>query len=116
MRSVFAHTDFELMLRNKGISNLIFCGVVTDVCVFSTMKDACDTGYDCLLVSDACAAGDKAVHNAIVKSVTMEGGICGAAAKTEEVVGVLQMWRSYAEEKRGIAMVEEIMRMSRSGS
>lgn len=116
MRSAFVHTDFELLLRNKGISNLILCGVVTDVCVFSTMKDACDRGYDCLLVSDACAAAEKDVHDAIVKSATTEGGICGAAASTKEVVEILQMWRTHAEEKKGIAMVEEIMRMGRSGN
>lgn len=113
MRSAFAHTDFELLLRNKGISNLILCGVVTDVCVFSTMKDACDRAYDCLLVTDACAAADKSVHDAIVKSVTTEGGICGAAAKTEQVVDALHTWRAHAEERKGIAVVEEIMRMGR---
>ena len=113
MRSAFAYTDFELLLNNRGIRNLILCGVVTDVCVLGTMKDACDKGYDCLLVTDACAAAAKDVHDAIVKSVITEGGICGAAAEAKHVVDVLQMWRSHAEEKKGIAMVEEIMKMAR---
>lgn len=109
MRSAFAHTDFELLLRTQGISNLILCGVVTDACVFSTMKDACDKGYDCLLVNDACATAEKDIHDAIIKSVTLEGGICGAAATTKQVVEMLQMWRSHAEEKKGIAIAEDIM-------
>ena len=75
MRSAFAHTDFALLLQVRGIRNLILAGVVTDVCVFGTMKDACDKGLDCLLVRDACAAASPDVHDVVMKSVEMEGGI-----------------------------------------
>jgi len=114
MRSAFAYTDLELLLKNRGIRNLILCGVVTDVCVLGTMKDACDRGYDCLIVTDACAAAAKDVHNAVIKSVVTEGGICGAAAEAKQVVEILQMWKSHAEEKKGIAMAEEVMKMARA--
>jgi nicotinamidase-related amidase len=112
MRSAFAHTDFSLLLQIRGIRNLILAGVVTDVCVFSTMKDACDKGLDCLLVRDACAAASH-IHDAVVQSVEMEGGITGATASMREVNEVLNGWKAKAEEKMGIDMVEEIMRMAK---
>ena len=112
MRSAFAHTDFALLLQVRGIRNLILAGVVTDVCVFGTMKDACDKGLDCLLVRDACAAASHDVHDAVVKSVEMEGGIAGATASTREVNELLKGWKSKAEEKMGIDMAKEIMRMA----
>jgi len=76
------------------------------------MKDACDKGLDCLLVRDACAAASQDVHDAVVKSVEMEGGIAGATASIREVNEVLNGWKSKAEEKMGIDMAEEIMRMA----
>jgi nicotinamidase-related amidase len=57
-RSAFAHTDFELMLRIKGIKNLVVCGVTTDVCVGSTVREANDRGFDCVVVEDGCAASE----------------------------------------------------------
>lgn len=113
MRSAFAHTDFSLLIQIRGIKNLILTGVVTDVRVLSTMKDACDNGLDCLLVKDACAAASQDVHDAVVKSVETEGGIVGATATVREVNEVLIGLKAKAEEKKGIDMVEEIMRMAR---
>jgi nicotinamidase-related amidase len=86
MRSAFAHTDFDLILRNRGVRNLVLCGVTTDVCVLSTMKEACDKGYECVLVRDGCAAATVALHDATVESVKMEGGIAGAVATVREVI------------------------------
>jgi nicotinamidase-related amidase len=90
MRSAFSHTDFDLLLRNRGIKNLIVGGVTTDVCVLGTVKDAIDRGYDVLLMEDGCAAAEYGLHNAVVRSVQMEGGIAGAVGKVEDVVGLLQ--------------------------
>jgi nicotinamidase-related amidase len=88
-RSAFAHTDFDLLLRIKGVKNLVICGVTTDVCVASTMREANDRGYDCLLVEDASAACDPSLHLATSESVKMEGGIFGATGKIDDVlVGV----------------------------
>jgi nicotinamidase-related amidase len=74
------------MLRIKGIRNLIFVGVTTDVCVSSTMREASDNGFDCLLVEDATAASERGLHESAVQSVMAEGGIFGAVTKTDKVL------------------------------
>ncbi|KAK3623936.1 hypothetical protein LTR56_021297 [Elasticomyces elasticus] len=88
-KGAFANTDFDLLLRTKGIRNLIICGVTTDVCVSTTMREANDRGYDCLLVEDCCAASHKTLHNAAIETVRTEGGIFGATAKLEDVLNGL---------------------------
>ncbi|KAF2454068.1 isochorismatase family protein [Lineolata rhizophorae] len=98
LRSAFAHTDLDLMLRVRGVKCLVIAGVTTDVCVKSTMTDANDHGYDCLLVGDACAAAEKGLHEAVLKSVAGEGGIFGAVAEWKDVVEVVKSWEQYEHE------------------
>ena len=88
-RSAFAHTELELMLRNRNIKNLMICGVTTDVCVHSTMREANDRGFDCLLVQDACAAGTDELHKWALESVQSEGGIFGSVAKVHDILTAL---------------------------
>ncbi|KAF5874052.1 putative isochorismatase family protein [Botrytis fragariae] len=88
-RSAFQHTEFRLMLNIKGIKNLIICGVTTDVCVTSTMRDANDNNFDCVLVKDACAAGVLENHKSAVASITEEGGIFGAVTTVRDVLNGL---------------------------
>ncbi|KAF7957112.1 hypothetical protein EAE96_004432 [Botrytis aclada] len=88
-RSAFQHTEFRLMLNIKGIKNLIICGVTTDVCVTSTMRDANDNNFDCVLVDDACAAGVLKNHKSAVASITEEGGIFGAVTTVKDVLNAL---------------------------
>ncbi|PQE09289.1 isochorismatase family hydrolase protein [Rutstroemia sp. NJR-2017a BVV2] len=85
-RSAFQHTEFRLMLNIRGIKNLIICGVTTDVCVTSTMREANDNNFDCVLVEDACAAGVGSLHSAAVESITEEGGIFGAVTTVEKIL------------------------------
>ncbi|KAL9112586.1 MAG: hypothetical protein Q9227_003157 [Pyrenula ochraceoflavens] len=85
-RGAFAHTELELILRTAGIKNLILVGVTTDVCVSTTMREASDRGFECLLVEDACAAATTAAHTATVESVKGEGGIFGAVSKVQDVL------------------------------
>ncbi|GAB7341394.1 hypothetical protein MBLNU457_7648t1 [Dothideomycetes sp. NU457] len=89
-RGAFAHTDFDLLLRIKGIKNLILTGVTTDVCVSSTMREANDRGYDCVVVEDCTAAASEEVHNGALKSVVLEGGIFGAVVKFADVVAAVE--------------------------
>lgn len=85
-RSAFQYTDFKLLLDNAGIKNLVICGVTTDVCVTTTMRDGNDLGLDCVLVEDACAAGVERLHQAAVDMIGEEGGIFGAVTSTENIL------------------------------
>ncbi|KAJ9614080.1 hypothetical protein H2200_002216 [Cladophialophora chaetospira] len=88
-RGAFAHTDFEHLLRIRGIRNLVLCGVTTDVCVSTTMREANDRGFDCLLLVDATAAATTQLHDATIESVKMEGGIFGAVAHSRDVIDAM---------------------------
>ena len=85
-RGAFAHTDFDLLLRINGIKNLVIAGVTTDVCVSSTMREANDRGYDCMLVEDGTTATEPVLHHGAIESVKMEGGIFGVVGQLEDVV------------------------------
>jgi len=89
-KGTFAYTDFELLLKVRGVKNLIFCGVCTDICVHTTMREAADRGYDCLLVTDACAATADVLHTASIEMIKTEGGIFGATCGTDELFKVLE--------------------------
>lgn len=77
------------MLNIKGIKNLVLCGVTTDVCVHSTMREANDNGFDCLLVEDCTAASEPHLHTGAIESVKSEGGIFGAVSDSEKIIAAI---------------------------
>lgn len=98
-RGAFAHTDFELLLRNKGIKNLVITGVTTDVCVSTTMREANDRGFDCVVLEDGTAASELSLHVGAIESVKMEGGIFGAVAKLEDMILAVENFKSVTVKK-----------------
>jgi len=92
-RGAFAYTDFELLLRIKGIRNLVIAGVTTDVCVSTTMREANDRGFDCVLLEDGTAASDANLHVGACESIKMEGGIFGATAKLDDVIEAVENFK-----------------------
>jgi len=82
----FYRTDLEKILRDKGIKSLIFTGVTTHVCVQTTIREANDRGFECLMIEDACAAYDRTDHEASIKMIQQQGAIFGWTAKAEELI------------------------------
>jgi nicotinamidase-related amidase len=76
----FTGTDLDAVLRAGGVRALAFAGVTIDCCVHSTLREANDRGYQCLLLADACGAIEPGLHDWAVRSVTVEGGVHGSVA------------------------------------
>ena len=92
--SVFVSTNIDYVLRNLGIEYLMVMGLLTDQCVESAVRDACDAGYLVTLIEDACATKSQERHDATLRAIK---GYC-RQRKTDQVLSELQNWRKEAAE------------------
>ena len=85
----FYATDLELMLRNRGVTSLIVTGVTTEVCVHTTVREANDRGFDCLVLEDCVGSYFPEFHEIGLKMIAAQGGIFGWVAPSTEVLAAL---------------------------
>lgn len=81
----FYATDLELILRARNIETLLLCGVTTEVCVHSTVREANDRGFECLVIEDACASYIDEFHESAIKMIWAQGGIFGSVTTSGEL-------------------------------
>jgi nicotinamidase-related amidase len=85
----FYATDLDMVLRTAHIRNIVLTGITTDVCVHTTMRDANDRGYECVLLEDCCGATDPGNHRAAIEMIKMQGGVFGAVSDSKKLLAAL---------------------------
>jgi nicotinamidase-related amidase len=85
----FYATDLDMLLRRNGIQNIVLAGITTDVCVHTTMREANDRGYECLLLSDCTGATDYQNYLAALQMIKMQGGVFGAVSDSGSFIAAI---------------------------
>jgi len=88
-KGAFYATDLQTLLVNRGIENLIVCGVTTEVCVHTTVREANDRGYRCIVPSDCCASYFPEFHAAGLAMIQAQGGIFGWVTDSQRILAAL---------------------------
>ena len=88
-KGAFYQTDLESMLRNCAIDNLLVAGVTTEVCVNTTVREANDRGYRCIVLADCCASYFPEFHEMGLKMIKAQGGIFGWVSDSKNALAAL---------------------------
>lgn len=89
-KGAFYQTDLELILTNNQIDTLLVCGVTTEVCVHTTIREGNDRGYRCIAVADCCASYFDEFHEIALRMVKAQGGIFGWVTDSASTLAALQ--------------------------
>ena len=89
-KGAFYQTDLELMLKNREIDTLLVCGVTTEVCVNTTVREANDRGFRCIVIGDCCASYFPEFHAAGLAMIKAQGGIFGWVTASPSVLNALE--------------------------
>jgi nicotinamidase-related amidase len=89
-KGAFYATDFELLLRTGGITHLIVCGVTTEVCVHTTVREANDRGFECVVVEDGTASYIPEFHETALRMIAAQNGIFGWTATSHELLAGIE--------------------------
>ena len=92
----FHQTGLAQILQTGGIEHLVLSGVTTEVCVHSTLREAVDRGYRCVLAADACGSAHPHLHEVALQMVAVEGGILGRVADSAAIIAQLEAQREAA--------------------
>ena len=95
-KGAFHQTDLEQLLRNSGIDTLLVCGVTTEVCVHTTIREANDRGYRCVALGDACASYFPEFHRVGLEMIKAQGGIFGWVSDSAAFARALDRARAAA--------------------
>ncbi|MFC6791570.1 cysteine hydrolase family protein [Methylobacterium komagatae] len=88
-KGAFYATDLAGILSARRIDTLLVCGVTTEVCVHTTVREANDRGYRCVVIADACASYIPAFHEAGLAMIKAQGGIFGWVSQSAQAVSAL---------------------------
>ena len=88
-KGAFYATDLHAILQHRGIENAIVCGVTTEVCVHTTVREANDRGYRCIVPGDACASYFPEFHEVALHMIKAQGGIFGWVSDSDRILPAL---------------------------
>ena len=88
-KGAFTATDMDLVLKNRGVTHIVFTGITTDVCVHTTMREANDRGYECLLLEDCTGATDEGNYLAALHMIKMQGGVFGSVSDSQKFLSAI---------------------------